>query len=298
MKTYTVEVLGVPMQITRDVDGKFIIPDGWRGLGSALKPANEPCVLARKPLSEKSIAANVLRWGTGALNIDGCRVAHGADVDLTAVQRQQDGTDNGYRLAKSKLGVDVPTYKPEGRWPANLVHSGCPEVLAGFPETGGDNGSTASSTRGSPLIDAVYGDRERVPFEPRGDSGSAARFFASFPEEPQQRFWYGSKADGEDRLGSLHPTVKPIGLLQWLCRLVCPPGGTVLDCFAGTGTTGEAAWREGMNAILIEREEEYQADIARRMELAVQPTKRAAVAATKNNLDDPNSLPLFAERTP
>jgi DNA modification methylase len=88
--------------------------------------------------------------------------------------------------------------------------------------------------------------------------------------------------------------VKPVDLMQWLCRLVCPKGGTVLDPFAGTGTTGEAAWREGMRAILIEREPEYQADIARRMDLATQPTKRAAVAATKNKLDDPNTLPLFA----
>jgi site-specific DNA-methyltransferase (adenine-specific) len=82
--------------------------------------------------------------------------------------------------------------------------------------------------------------------------------------------------------------------MQWLVRLITPPGGTVLDPFSGTGTTGEAAWREGMKAVLIEREPEYQADIARRMELAINPTKRAAVAKTKNNLDDPNTLPLFA----
>jgi DNA modification methylase/transcriptional regulator with XRE-family HTH domain len=111
---------------------------------------------------------------------------------------------------------------------------------------------------------------------------------------PQPRLYYTSKADADDRLGSSHPTVKPVDLMQWLCRLVCPKGGVVLDPFAGTGTTGEAAWREGMRAILIEREPEYQADIARRMDLATQPTKRAAVAATKNKLDDPNTLPLFA----
>jgi site-specific DNA-methyltransferase (adenine-specific) len=128
----------------------------------------------------------------------------------------------------------------------------------------------------------------------REDSGSAARFFASFPaDEDVKRFWYGSKADGDDRLGSSHPTVKPIALMQWLVRLVTPRNGTVLDCFAGTGTTGEAAWREGMRAILVEREPEYIADIERRMELAANPTKRAAVAKTKNQLDDPNELPLF-----
>jgi DNA modification methylase len=113
------------------------------------------------------------------------------------------------------------------------------------------------------------------------DSGSAARFF------------YCAKGSSDDRVGSKHPTVKNLDLMQWLIRLVTPRGGTVLDCFAGSGTTGEAAWREGMKAILIEREPEYQADIARRMELAVQPTKRAAVAKTKNNLDRPEDLPLF-----
>jgi DNA modification methylase len=82
--------------------------------------------------------------------------------------------------------------------------------------------------------------------------------------------------------------------MQWLVRLVTPKNGLCLDPFAGTGTTGEACWREGMRAILIEREEEYQADIARRMELAQQPTKRAAVAKTKNALTNPNDLPLFA----
>src|SRR5690606_32455931 len=88
------------------------------------------------------------------------------------------------------------------------------------------------------------------------DSGSAARFF------------YSAKADKLDRIGSKHPTVKPVDLMQWLCRLVTPPGGTVLDPFAGSGSTGEAAWREGFQCVLIEREPEYQADIAERLRLA------------------------------
>lgn len=110
------------------------------------------------------------------------------------------------------------------------------------------------------------------------------------------RLFYAAKADAEDRLGSKHPTVKPLDLMQWLVRLVTPKGGTVLDPFAGTGTTGEAAWREGMRAILIERDSEYQADIARRMELAMMPTKRSAVAASKNKLEKPEDLPLFTQR--
>jgi len=108
-----------------------------------------------------------------------------------------------------------------------------------------------------------------------------------------RRLFYSSKADAEDRLGSKHPTVKPLDLMQYLVRLVTPPGGLVLDPFAGTGTTGEAAWREGMRAVLIEREPEYQADIARRMDLAENPTKRAAVAKSKNNLQGAEGTPLF-----
>ena len=171
---------------------------------------------------------------------------------------------------------------PIGRWPANLVHDGSPEVLAAFPADGCGASAPVRGCEASNPISNVYGEYKRQP--PKGvrdELGSAARFF------------YTAKADAEDRLGSKHPTVKPLDLIQWLVRLVTPPKGVVLDCFAGTGTTGEAAWREGMNAILIEREPEYILDIERRMELAVNPTKRAAVAATKNKLDDPNDLPLF-----
>jgi DNA modification methylase len=108
-----------------------------------------------------------------------------------------------------------------------------------------------------------------------------------------RRFHYTAKADAEDRIGSKHPTVKPLDLMQYLCRLITPPGGTVLDMFAGTGTTGEAAWREGFKAILIEREAEYQADIARRMDLATKPSKRSAIAKGKGRLMGAEGTPLF-----
>jgi site-specific DNA-methyltransferase (adenine-specific) len=242
--------------------------NGW---GTALKPAWEPIVLARRPLIG-TVAANVLQFGTGAINVDGCRV----------------GTDDTRSVAsKSALGlINDDSWKAQevmagsacGRWPANLVHDGSEEVLEAFPDADGavSNSRTANNN-------AVYGEQNGMERQVgRGDSGSAARFF------------YTAKADSEDRLGSKHPTVKPLDLMQWLVRLVTPKGGVVLDPFAGTGTTGEAAWREGMRAILIEREEEYQADIARRMELATQPTKRAAVAKTKNKLERPEDLPLFA----
>ena len=113
-----------------------------------------------------------------------------------------------------------------------------------------------------------------------GDAGSAARFF------------YADKADDGDRLGSKHPTVKPLDLMQWLVRLVTPPGGTVLDLFAGTGTTGEAAFREGFSAVLIEREADYQADIRRRMGLCLAgpEERRRETIKAKGNAPDPEGL--------
>lgn len=152
-----------------------------------------------------------------------------------------------------------------------MIHDGSPEVLAAFPDAPGQQGAVTGAEPSSPFAN-IYGD---MPSRaggalPRGDSGSAARFF------------YSSKADADDRLGSKHPTVKPLDLMQYLCRLVTPPGGTVLDPFAGTGTTGEAAWREGFSAVLMEREADYQEDIRRRMALALagpQERKRESLKA-------------------
>ena len=242
----------------------------WQGWGTALKPAWEPICLARKPL-EGTVAANVLAHGTGALNIDASRVG-------------TEGARNNGRKVDSdiygKLGAIERVDYGVGRFPANLIHDGSDEVLAAFPDAPGQQFASRDDQRSQ---GNVYGAiaMNGKGYEPRGDSGSAARFF------------YTAKADADDRLGSKHPTVKPLDLMQYLCRLVTPPGGTILDPFAGTGTTGEAAWREGFKAVLIEREEEYQADIARRMDLATKPTKRAAVAKTKNKLMGAEGTPLF-----
>jgi DNA modification methylase len=249
----------------------------WSGWGTALKPAWEPIVLARKPLIG-TVAQNVTTHGTGALNIAGCRIAGQLEGDPNRFAK----TDGGWGV---KQFNSAPVVRSEGRWPANLLHDGSEEVVALFPDgglsSGGGGLKTSAGLPDTKAKGAFYDGN--VGF---GDSGSAARFF------------YTSKADAEDRLGSKHPTVKPVDLMQWLVRLVTPKGGVVLDPFSGTGTTGEAAWREGMRAILIEREPEYQADIARRMDLAVQPTKRAAVAKSKNNLETASSLPLFSLETP
>ncbi|WHP06755.1 site-specific DNA-methyltransferase [Acinetobacter corruptisaponis] len=219
------------------------LKNDWQGWGTALKPALEPITVARKPF-KGTVTQNVLLHGTGAINIDECRVKHGDDVDITAIQRQQDGTDNGFRFAKSKIGKDVLMYKPQGRWPANLIHDGSDEVLACFPETksgGGNKHPKAKST--------FMASTERDNYAGTsvgGDAGSAARFF------------YCAKASKKDRgENNKHPTVKPHELMKYLCRLITPPNGTVLDPFMGSGSTGKAAIAHGFKFIGIEREQEY-----------------------------------------
>ncbi|MEI9804070.1 MAG: site-specific DNA-methyltransferase [Pseudolabrys sp.] len=166
-----------------------------------------------------------------------------------------------------------------GRWPANVVHDGSDEVVGAFPSAGGQQGRAKIGGDKKGSIYGDFGANKTTNPEPRGDSGSAARFF------------YTAKADDDDRIGSKHPTVKPVDLMQWLVRLVTPRGGLILDPFAGTGTTGEAAWREGFRAILIEREEEYQADIARRMALCLAgPEERRRESIKAKMKDKPQML--------
>lgn len=251
--------------------------NGW---GTALKPAWEPICLARKPLIG-TVAENVLAHGTGALNVDGCRVESGGEHMRGAVKGTANGALSGIRGKKDFVATDSPL----GRWPANLVHDGSAEVLAAFPDSAGQQGDVRGSEPSVPLGGAVFGDgMARLPAAKRNDSGSAARFF------------YSAKADSSDRIGSRHPTVKPVDLMQWLVRLVTPRGGMVLDPFAGTGTTGEAAFREGFSAILIERETEYCADIERRMALCLAGRDERARATIKEKLKDKplDAGPLFA----
>jgi site-specific DNA-methyltransferase (adenine-specific) len=261
----------------------------WEGWGTALKPACEPIVLARKPLSEGTVAANVLKWGTGALNIDGCRV--GTDVALGRLNHKTSkfiDSANGSRETHDRT-IFVNNSEGKGRWPANVIHDGSEEVTAGFPDSVARPADDAVNGKGSGsgefIQSGVYGAGRL----------SAARTGYRDAEQSAARFFYTAKADSDDRLGSKHPTVKPLDLMQYLVRLVTPKVGTCLDPFSGTGTTGEAAFREGMKAVLIEREAEYQDDIRRRMGLVLSgPDERAREAIKQKIKDKPvDAGPLF-----
>jgi DNA modification methylase len=217
----------------------------WQGWGTALKPAWEPICVARKPLVG-TVAGNVLAHGTGALNIDGCRVE--TDDSGTRDGGRRPGTHEGYQRPNATMFQDKTDWSlsPAGRWPANLIHDGSDEVLACFPETASGVQRKPKGTGG------IWSGISNDPCGPQyGDEGSAARFF------------YCAKSSRSERgEGNDHPTVKPVELMRWLVRLVTPPGGHVLDPFAGSGTTGIAADIEQMRATLIEQDPAY-AEIAR-----------------------------------
>lgn len=440
----------------------------WSGYGTALKPAAEPICLARKPLSEPSLAANVLRWGTGALNIGASRIE--APDGVPKFTRDGSSSRNVYGdglNGSARTGViDAST----GRWPANVLHDGSAEVVDAFPDVGA---SHSPGNAGAVRKNRVYGV-DTAPINPHSgfaDSGSAARFFyqaakdercdlcsANIAENPsptastptdssaagdapdspqhesagktrrsngrahgaaphsnqcrlqsrptagksaqtqplqriarnvssaahlcgscatgiareivaasrkeplgsslseasigaskktillrclasyvegrestatiltttnlrelfgcafhaiaeninlekagssestepaQKRLWYSSKADADDRLGSKHPTVKPVDLMLWLVRLITPAGGLTLDPFAGTGSTGEAAWRGGFRAVLIEREATFLDDIRRRMALCLAGPEQRRLVSAKALDADPDLGPLF-----
>lgn len=222
----------------------------WDGWGSALKPAHEPVVLARKPLGEKTLAANVLAHGTGAINIDGCRVGEREKPRVTD-PKHGDHAHNTY--GKPSGGGNV---LPPGRFPANVIHDGSDDVVELFPGTG-----EKSAARFFYCAKASKSDR---------DEGLEA-----FAEQERAFFQTGNGTSGKpSSIGqyvvqkNVHPTVKPTDLMAYLIRLITPPGGVVLDPFTGSGSTGKAAVREGFQFIGIEREAEYLAIARARIEAA------------------------------
>jgi DNA modification methylase len=231
--------------------------EGW---GTALKPAHEPIVVARKPLAG-TVAQNVLEHGVGALNVDGCRIAAtAADV---AEQRSRTGGVMGVDDGRAIYGAGKrgPAGNELGRWPANVLLShddrcngecfeGCP-VAELDRQSGIQTSGVAVRTNG--ISDAGmfgFGNRGPEPDVGYGDRGGASRFFYTAKASPSER---SAGLDGRN----IHPTCKPIDVMRWLVRLVAPPGGMVLDPFAGSGTTGCAAALEGTDFIGIEREAEY-----------------------------------------
>jgi site-specific DNA-methyltransferase (adenine-specific) len=245
----------------------------WQGWGTALKPALEPITVARKPLVG-TVAANVLQFGTGALNIDACRVETDDDLNGGAYGN---GSKDLSAATSYATGVNAGEFvQPTGRWPANLIHDGSDQVLAAFPQAPGQQGKSSDSQRTKAN---VYGDLSDngKEYEPRDDSGSAARFFYCAKASRKDRnegcehmaekplLWSSGtqnpgsfQAEGTNRASqNNHPTVKPTDLMAYLCRLVTPPGGVVLDPYMGSGSTGKAAIREGFRFIGIELDAAY-----------------------------------------
>jgi site-specific DNA-methyltransferase (adenine-specific) len=271
----------------------------WQGWGTALKPALEPITVARKPLVG-TVAANVEAHGVGAMNIDGCRVAANPDVDdmLRAVSRkprdaQTWETGSGFKNETNAL-TGVPL---NGRWPANLIHDGSDEVVGLFPVTASGGGDKRQK-KPSAFNACVKGRSIGLSNGIGGDTGSAARFFycakasksdrdegcESLMEKQVVRMATQNGASGVpskamERFAATsrnhHPTVKPTALMRYLCRLVTPAGGTVLDPFMGSGSTGKAAVLEGFDFIGIEREAEY-------MEIAKARIAAAETEAAQN----------------
>ena len=240
----------------------------WEGWGTALKPAIEDWWLFRKPLSEKSIAENVLKHGTGGLNIDGGRIGTAEET-----RREKSGwQDKGYVGGKydNEKHNAFESRGSQGRFPANLIHDGSDEVMSCFPET--KSGSILPHHKRS----KVYGRNsfnESITVSSSitsGDQGSASRFFYCAKPSKAERdggLWgfelqtsgVGALRDsGRGKTAhNFHPTVKAQKLMTYLCRLITPPGGTILDPFMGSGSTGKAAVAEGFDFIGIEKDPDY-----------------------------------------
>ncbi|SKX38134.1 DNA methylase N-4/N-6 [Mycobacteroides abscessus subsp. massiliense] len=248
----------------------------WRGWGTALKPSFEPIVVARKPLAG-TVAANVLEHGTGALNIDACRIPTGDKLgggSTTRGQRMKDGwhrpwMDDPDMVAANaeRSRASVARSEELGRWPTNVVlderQAEALDQQTGVLTSGLFTGARTSDKTRS-VFGAFKGDPERE-VQTYGDSGGASRFFPVFRYEAKAPTSERPNADGVQ-----HPTVKPLDLMRWLVRLVTPVGAVVLEPFAGSGTTAEACVLEDRQCIAIEREADYLPLIVSRLQKPVQ----------------------------
>jgi site-specific DNA-methyltransferase (adenine-specific) len=273
----------------------------WQGWGTALKPAHEPMVLARKPLSEKTVAANVLQHGTGAINIDASRVGFVSDADKKESTDKNQHADFGTKPITNNTVygdysmIEPKNYQPTGRFPANLIHDGSDEVVALFPNTGkGNNGKpfNYSGTEYNNKDTSLFnGDKPEAPSN-YNDNGTAARFFYCAKASKSERnagldglkkksvAEWPQSLDGNDKRGAkpssnFHPTVKPLTLIRYLIKLVTPPNGTVLDPFLGSGTTAVAATLDNFNWVGCEMTDDYLPIIKGRVDWATKENKKA-----------------------
>ena len=269
--------------------------EGW---GTALKPAHEPIVMARKPFPG-TVADNVQAHGTGAINVDACRVGTGETLVRPVISRG----DN--QVFGHGLGAGVQR-EPQGRWPANVMHDGSAEVVAGFPvaRSAGNYPSKATGSRGV----VAFGDRQGDLY---ADTGSAARFFYSPKASRAEREagldalgdYRGTTDDGRQTAidnayqrgkterRNVHPTVKPAALIGYLQRLVTPPGGLTIDPYLGSGTAAIAAEREGFRFMGCERETPYAVIAWHRWQHAAQEARAEAEA---QQVEAGGQLDLFA----
>jgi DNA modification methylase len=245
----------------------------WEGWGTALKPAVEPVVVARRPLIG-TVAANVLQYGTGALNIDGTRVPNtGESIQRVTGKGTLGGTSDGYdrpwkndpeAIAARQERADIAIDKANtlGRWPANVIFD--PDAATELDRQSGV--SKAGAPRSDRDTGGIWAEGNGIPVGPQyGDTGGASRFFYIAKPSKAERTCNGTVTNG-------HPTLKPLTLMRYLVRLVTPPGGTVLEPFAGSGTTLMAATMEGFNSIGIEMTDDYLPIIEGRVRWAQQKT--------------------------
>ena len=232
----------------------------WEGWGTALKPAWEPILMARKPLIG-TVAANVQAHGTGGINVDACRI--GTSDSLNG------GAYSGERRAHSSASVSLDRggigeyAQPSGRWPSNVVLD--EEAAAELDAQTGESTSRIGKPRAGASGDGWGMTKTGAEY---ADSGGASRFFYTAKASSAER-------ELEDGSRSTHPTVKPTDLMRWLVRLVTPPGGVVLDPFMGSGSTGVACAEEGFRFIGIEREPEYHAIAVKRLDAATRQGRLA-----------------------
>ena len=222
--------------------------------GTALRPSQEPIVLARAPLAEKSIAANHAAHSTGGINVQGTRIPVEGDDSIPEFHYYRRPILQQTGAASKSTGE----FRTDGRWPPNVLHDGSAAIVTEFPDRKSGGSVTPANQRRSDDSPALGRLGALHQFDSYNDTGSAARFFycakPSRAEREEGLEWLEASDNGRR---NIHPTVKPIDLMRWLVRLVCPKGGTVLDPFCGSGTTLIAAHLEGMTPIGIEQQAEY-----------------------------------------